>query len=70
MKQPGCPFEDFSINKLVGLARLLRGIDKNRVLLKAIKFLEEKIHDKARNECPYRKEQTPVPPLRRKRNDE
>jgi hypothetical protein len=60
MKQPGCPFEDFSINKLVGLARLLRGIDKHRVLLKAIKFLEEKIHETATNECPYRKARAPV----------
>jgi hypothetical protein len=58
MKQPGCPLEDFSISKLLGFSRLLKGIDKKNVLLKAIVFLENYIHNKASNECPYRRQKT------------
>jgi hypothetical protein len=61
MKQPGCPLEEFSISKLIGLSRLLKGIDKKNVLLKAIVFLENYIHNQANNECPYRDKSTPVP---------
>ena len=52
----GCPLEDFSINKLSGIYRLCRALDKQNILLKAIRRLEDIIHEKVR-ECPYRQAQ-------------